>query len=295
MKSLQKNISNPNPKILATWSLREANVIYAHCGYKSLGQPIVPDPKIKNYATAKDFSALAKELLSIQRYKGIRDLLGKTENERMVQFLQHEFGDFTSLEIWAAVDIAAAPDNPFELKYNGRVTDFTNDWLTSILRPYRNYRAGILQRYIDAEMVFEGGAPAQGKSEQELAKEELMVQRQLFFNAWQACKAGEPYAGLSRIYAIAAENLLYQYSDAEVMLAKKQAEDRMRQEGRTNSYVHSMHELLVKAVEAGKEHHKLEWQRILIRKLLKEDQRTIVDVLALIQKPVVFLVKNKTV
>jgi hypothetical protein len=205
----------------------------------------------------------------------------------MVQFLQHEFSDFTVFEIWAAVDIAAAPDNPFDLKYNGRVTDFTNDWLTSILRPYRNYRAGLTQRYITEEMIFSGGKPVE-KTPEEINAIEIEKQKQLFLHAWQACKNGEPYAGLSRVYQIADTNLLYIYSDADVALAEKQAKDKMLVESGSSTHVKNMHELLVKAIDAGKKYHQLEWQRLLIRKCIKEDTRDIKNVLQLIKEVTIF-------
>lgn len=198
--------------------------------------------------------------------------MGKTENERLVQFLRVEFSDLTIFEIWEAVDIAAAPENPFELKYNGRVNEFTNDWLTQILRPYRNYRAGLLNRYIEQEIELERGPVPEKKAEDKVALAKT-ADIKLFSHAWDAIKAGEPYAALDRVFKIIDHNQLYDINDPDVELAKKDAALKMRVEAKNGGVAASLHEMFVNAIDRGIAWHETEWQRIMARKIIKADER----------------------
>ncbi len=300
MQNLTTNLTNPNPQILSTWSARDQEVIYSHCGMRSPvhGPKDEIAVKIKDYTTPKQFSHLAQELLTIQRYKGIRELLGKVENERMVSFIRKEFGDFNYRELWTAMDVAAAPENPLELKYGGQVTDFTNDYLSRVLQPYRKYRAAKINRYLDEEAALIRSEnvknnPVPELSTDQVAERELALDIKFCQMAYDASEAKTPFGGYDRVYNILSKHNLISFTEDRLKNFQQTAKDRMAKEARSGGRAKTIFEALNKALQIGVDQFEMEWKRVAIEVFMRECNELCVTPTTMFQQ--IIKKTNKTV
>ncbi len=206
-------------------------------------------------------------MYALQRYKGIRELLGGIENERLVNFLRKEFHDFTIRELWTAIDLSSAPDNPFGLKYAGRVTDFTNDYLSMVLGPYRTYRAALINKYVEEEIIFSRNKAGENQSTTDISAEEKAT-RDLNFD-YRFCTSifnsfteGGPVAGLDRVYDIMEKHALLSFTKERQEHFQTTAKDRMNRLAKTDGRVRSVMQALEKGVPIGVESLDLERKRV---------------------------------
>ncbi len=221
----------PNQKIIATWLERDKEAVYAHFGW---GYPIkkhaTKAPKISNFATNEDYQELHNNVIALQKYKGVYQLLGDFETERLVGFLKKEFRDFTVWEIWSAMDLAAAPDNPLKLPHGGRTfNEFNNDYFTRILAPYRIYRQTLLGKYNE---VAAGGDqagrdiyPDQPKTKPET---DLNFDKQFCHSTFEAVVNNQAVAGLHIAYDILHKHGFIQFTKEREDNARRQAQENLR-------------------------------------------------------------------
>lgn len=222
--------------------------------------------------TEADIKILADELAAIQRYKGIRDLLGHIEIDRLIHFLRKEFYDFNIRELWSAVDLSSAPDNPFNLKYGGQVLDFTNDYFTRILGPYRPYRAAIINRYLQQEMAYDQGAPAEPPPLSEAAMAAILLdgEARMCQTAFENQKAGIPAGGLDRVYDILQKHNMLTFTAERMAEFEVTARERMEKAARGDGRVRTIMQALAKGLPVGTDSLLNETKKVAIQALFSQ-------------------------
>lgn len=272
-------MSKINPKILATWLPRDQEALNSHLGLNWPHHQSKDKVKIKfkDYTDSKDYADLASELNTIQRYKGIRELLGKTENGRLVQFLRKEFPDFNTRELWTAMDMASAPDNPFELKYGGQTLEFTSDYLSRILGPYRKYRAALINRYLDAEIQLAKNESAAQVVPEVLTDEktkslalafDIKFCKITFDNFTSKC----PVAGLDRVYDIFEKHKLLSFTTERLNDFKETAKENLNKAAKNDGRVRSLMQAFEKGLPVGVTTLEMEAKNVAMRVLFREMQ-----------------------
>lgn len=225
---MQKNSTEPNKKIIATWLNRDKRVLYASFGLKYPQHPKHQPPykKIGQFDESKDLQELEAALYVLQRSVGINQLLGDPEMERLITFLQDEFEDMNILELDCAINLANG-GHLFVEKDGQHYQNFTALWLKTILTPFRVYRLKLITKHNNevAEMELkELAVPAEPISAEQL----LEIDKKYIIGCYENFTNGIPLAFHYRIYDVLSRNNLIIVTRDEQQNFEAKARDNIR-------------------------------------------------------------------
>lgn len=186
--SLEKKLTKPDSKIIATWSKKEVSIITKWL-----------DDKIAVYQD-KDFKELSQDLIAIQRFIGITEIPPASSRfaKMIMDYIDEHFSDFAASEIEYAFQLAMSQSLP-GLTDNSHYQSFDAKYIGKILNLYRKFRGELVLKYRQGEYNLTS-TKAQEKAEQSIpAKDESL--KKLSFMTWEGFKTSAPaYTAHTRVY-----------------------------------------------------------------------------------------------
>ncbi len=164
--------------IIATWSKKDQKIITHHLGTK----------KIADFEEGKDFQELNKDLMVVQRFIGVSEIVpAASKSAKMItDYLADHYSDFSSEEITYAFQLAAAEELD-HLPDNKHYQSWDAIYLGKILSAYRKMRGKISLKYHTDEDALFRPVP-----ENNIIVHPGEAIKKLCFMAWEAYKKSEP-------------------------------------------------------------------------------------------------------